>query len=240
MTNEPKLPACAHRVIAAQVHGVDRPTVNAAGETIPPGTPLDLRTAALATGMTTKGARKWSQTPQWIEALKAEQDARAFAEDPKNIEKLILTRDRDDYDGSLRLKAIESIRGKPPQHSVTKDEFKAIRTQAQAIGMSPGAIIGRPQLPAPAHNPGSFIPAAFAPIADAEAASWKAKQKAANIAARAAGYIGPPVAAGNEFRTTYDLILSNGEVRTLPRGFGLIPERKPEPPWRPRLGGRKV
>jgi hypothetical protein len=70
--------------------------------------------------------------------LNAEQDARAFAEDPKNIEKLILIRDSDDHDGSLRLKAIELIRVKPPQHSITKDEFKAIRKQAQAIGASPG------------------------------------------------------------------------------------------------------
>jgi hypothetical protein len=115
MATEPKLPACAHRVIAAMVHGIDRDWTatlpsGAEGETYPAGKPLPLREAAIATGMRANGARKWAQTPQWTEALKAAQDARAFAGDPKNIEKLILIRDSDDHDGSLRLKAIESIR----------------------------------------------------------------------------------------------------------------------------------
>ncbi len=213
------------------VHGIDRDWTatlpnGTAGETFPAKTPLPLREAAISTGMRHRSAQKLALTPQWIEALKAEQDAKAFAEDPQNLEKLILTRDRDDHDGAARLQAIESIRGKPPEHSVTWNEFRALK----ASGTSPGAVITTSRLPPPPRVIHDGAESARDP--DTEVAKYPE-------AASANGYVGPPVAAPNE-GLTYDLHLSNGEVRTLPRGFGLIPERKPEPPFSPRLGGRKV
>jgi hypothetical protein len=89
---------------------------------IPPGTPLTLKQVAIACGVRVRRMEKLAETALFQDALRREVEAAREMEDPVNLAVAIAFNDNQG-DGSpkvahLRLKAIDSIRGKEPVHAV--------------------------------------------------------------------------------------------------------------------------
>ena len=121
-------------VIALMVHGLDEGG-DIDGQEIPAHKPLTLVQAASAMGMRRKQAREIAQTDVFLAELNRQVKARAQAEKPRNLQRLIEIRDREGQgmaaDVTASLKAIAQMEGKDDRQAAVNVTVNAGCDQRQ-------------------------------------------------------------------------------------------------------------